>query len=193
MGLQLTIGEIAAAFARTYESVDIRTVAASEGGQWQNIVTVIRLGHITRQAVEDHYVGLRERHVDPKNDVFKILLTAMPFSRWDEFCSELSKAEIRHKDCTVQLNRPVELQNKAGYVARSHGTLRNITGEDWPSCEISFAPESPQVRPYWEALRYKLGERSNKAIVCCIAKPTGCWKNWLMLRSMASARSSWNC
>jgi DNA replication protein DnaC len=34
---------------------------------------------------------------------------------------------------------------------------------------------------------------SSRATVCCIAKPTRCWKNWPMPRSMASARSLWIC
>ena len=34
---------------------------------------------------------------------------------------------------------------------------------------------------------------SSKATACCIAKPTRCWKNWPTPRSMANARSTWNC
>ncbi len=34
---------------------------------------------------------------------------------------------------------------------------------------------------------------SSKATACCIARRTRCWKNWPMPRSMAGARSSWNC
>ncbi len=33
---------------------------------------------------------------------------------------------------------------------------------------------------------------SSRATVFCIAKPTGCWKNWPMLHSMANARSLWS-
>jgi DNA replication protein DnaC len=33
---------------------------------------------------------------------------------------------------------------------------------------------------------------SSKATECCIAKHTGCWKNWLTPPSMANAKSSWS-
>jgi hypothetical protein len=45
MGLQLTLGEITGAFANTYESIDVRTVASLVGRQWRNIATVVRFSH----------------------------------------------------------------------------------------------------------------------------------------------------
>ena len=147
MGLQLSLGEIAVAFAHTYQTIDLRTVASFVDGQWQNIATVIRFSHRPVDAIEAHYDDLRQRNVDPKNDVFTILLSALSFTKADEFFSGFPKAEIKHADRIVILNRPMDLSDKTGYVARNHGTLRNIDG-DWPSCEICLVPDQPatQVR-----------------------------------------------
>ncbi len=158
MGLQLTLGEIATAFADTYKTIDLRTVASCVNGQWQNIATVIRFSPRTVESIEAHYNDLRQRHVAPNNDVFTIFMSALPFAKSDEFLSGFPKAEIRHADSVVLLNRPMDVKDQTGYVARNHGTLRNIDG-DWPSCEIPLVSNNQQLRLDWDALRNKLGER----------------------------------
>jgi hypothetical protein len=158
MGLQLTLGDITSAFAHTYESIDVRTVASLVDGHWRNIITVVRFSHLPVEAIEARYKDLRQRNVHPANEVFSIFLSALLFAKSDEFLSGFPKAEIRHTGCIVLLNRPMDLKEQVGYVARNHGTLRNIGG-DWPSCEISLVPDNQQLRQQWDTLRNRLGER----------------------------------
>lgn len=151
MYLHLSLGEMLAAFAITYRTIDIRSAAIRQGDSWANVYAVVRFTYEEPAVAAERLRRLERRHGVVNTDSFRILLGQRPFSEWRDLSVGLASACLQVGGEEVRLAQPLAamLDRERAYVRADYSSIRSFDSFNWPAAHYFLCPY--QMAPLTEA------------------------------------------